>query len=90
MIQQARPATVADSHLLVAATERSQILLPRPTAGALIPYADEVDIAVLQWIASHARGVRQFARSTMWINPNGACHFRAAKLYGWQGGCGRC
>ena len=65
MIQQARPATVADSRLLVAATERSQILLPRPPAGAPIPYADEVDIAVLKWIASHARGVRQFARSTM-------------------------
>ena len=47
------------------ATERSQILLPRPTAGALIPYADEVDIAVLEWIASQARSARQFTHSIM-------------------------
>jgi hypothetical protein len=58
MIQQARPATGADSHPLVELTERPRILLPRPTAGAPIPYADEVDIAVLEWIASHARRVR--------------------------------
>jgi hypothetical protein len=57
MIQQAGPAMGADSHPLVELTERPQILLPRPTAGAPIPYADEVDIAVLEWIASHARGV---------------------------------
>jgi hypothetical protein len=65
MIQQARPAMVADSRPLVEATERSQILFLRPTAGTLIPYADEVDIAVLEWIASHARRMRQFTRSTM-------------------------
>ena len=65
MIQQARPATVADSHLLVAAIERSQILLSRPTAGALIPYADEVDIAMLEWIASQARNAHQFTHSIM-------------------------
>ena len=65
MIQQARPAMVVDTRPLVETTERSHILLLQPTAGALIPYADEVDIAVLEWIASHARGVRQFTRSTM-------------------------
>ena len=65
MIQQARPAMVANSHPLVAVTERAQFLSPRPTAGALIPYADEVDIAVLEWIASHARSVRQFTRRVM-------------------------
>jgi hypothetical protein len=58
MIQQAGPAMGADSHPLVELTERPQMLLPRPTAGAPIPYADKVDIAVLEWIASHARSVR--------------------------------
>jgi hypothetical protein len=65
VIQQARPATTADPHALVAAIERSQILLPRPAARARIPYQDDVDIAVLEWIASHRRSVRQFARWVM-------------------------
>ena len=63
MIQQARPAMAADTHALVAVIERSQILMPRPATCALIAY-DEVDIAVLEWIAAQARSVRQ---STRWV-----------------------
>jgi|RhiMethySRZTD1v2_1073278.scaffolds.fasta_scaffold43568_5 hypothetical protein len=62
VIQQIRPAMTADPRALVAAVERSQILLLRPAACARIPYQDDVDIAVLEWIASQARNVRQFPR----------------------------
>jgi hypothetical protein len=62
VIQQIRPAMTADPPALVAAVERSQILLLGPAACARIPYQDDVDIAVLEWIASHARSVRPFTR----------------------------
>jgi hypothetical protein len=65
MTQQARPAMAADWHALVAVIERSQIVLSRPATRVLIPYKDEVDIAVLEWIASHVCGVRQFTRWVM-------------------------
>jgi hypothetical protein len=57
MIRPARAAKVAEWHALVAVIERSQIHLPLPRTP--IPYEDEVDIAILAWIASHVRGVRQ-------------------------------
>jgi hypothetical protein len=57
MIQPARAAKVAEWHALVAVIARSQILLPKPLPRTPIPYEDEVDIAILAWIASHVRGV---------------------------------
>ena len=57
---QVRVPKVADLHALVVEIERSQILLPKPVPRLPIPYEDEVDVAVLEWIASHVRGVRQF------------------------------
>ena len=58
MIRPARAARVAEWRALVAAIERSQIHLPKPLPWTRIPYEDEVDIAILAWIASHVRGVR--------------------------------
>jgi hypothetical protein len=57
MIRLARAANVAEWHALVAVIERSQILLPRRLPRTRIPYEDEVDIAILAWIASHVRDV---------------------------------
>ena len=54
---QVRVPKVADLHALVVEIERSQILLPKPVPRLSIPYEDEVDVAVLKWIASHVRGV---------------------------------
>lgn len=53
-----RPATAANDaewHAVVAVIEQIHLPLPRTR----IPYEDEVDIAILAWIASHVRGVRQ-------------------------------
>jgi hypothetical protein len=57
MIRPGRAADVAEWQALVAAVERSQIRLPKPLPRTRIPYEDEVDIAILAWIASHVRGV---------------------------------
>jgi hypothetical protein len=59
MIRPARAAKAADWQALVAAIERSQIRLPKRLPRTRIPYEDDVDLAILEWIASHVRGVRQ-------------------------------
>jgi hypothetical protein len=62
MTPHASLTTAAGAHELVAAIERSQILLTRPAPSPLVCNYDKLDIAMLEWIVSHARGVRQFRR----------------------------
>ena len=70
MIQQASAVKVADLHALVAVIARSQVLLAKPFLRTPIPYLDEVDLAILAWIASHVRGVRQ-------LEPRGSSDVRS-------------